>query len=404
MRLMSFFVSTSGPRKPVPRGVRSGGWPILSYGFRPFFLLAGVWAIAAMALWLGFLIAGWQFAGPYGALNWHAHELLFGYVSAALAGFMLTAIPNWTGRLPVAGLPLLALVLIWMAGRAAMLMTGQIGIWPAIAVEAAFLPVLAAVAAREVGSGQNWRNLHVVTGVGLLALANFMFHINVAGGGDTGLAYRLAILGWLMLITLIGGRLAVSFTHNWLSRRGVVARPESFGRYDRVAIVLTLGALVAWVMWPTGPVTASLCGLAALVQLGRLLRWRGWLAWREPLVWVLHTSYLFIPLGLASLTASGLGWIGPVTALHVLTVGAITNMTFAVMTRASRGHTGRPLAASAATAAAYLALIGSAIVRPLVDFLPGLYLEVLAASGLLWFLAFSIFIAEYGPMLVTRRK
>ncbi len=390
-------------RAAIPRGIKTDGWPLFSYGFRPFFLCAGTWATLSLGLWLGHLILGWPLAADYGAANWHAHELLFGYTSAALAGFMLTAIPNWTGRLPVSGGPLMALVALWVAGRIAMLAHGFIGTVPAIMMEAAFLPVLGTIAAREVGAGQNWRNLHVVLGVGLLTLTNALFHFRAVSAEGTGLAYRAAIGVWLMLIMLIGGRLAVSFTHNWLARQGFSDMPKSFGRFDRLTILLTLAGLGIWVVWPDNAATATALAVAGSLQVIRFLRWRGWLAWREPLVWVLHTSYAFIPLGLFGLAGAANGWLGEVSALHLLTAGAIGSMTLAVMTRVTRGHTGRRLQASAVTLISYVSLALAALLRPLADLLPDHYDVLVSASGLLWLLTFLLFLGEHGPMLLMRR-
>lgn len=401
---MSSTTTTNVRRTGIPRGIKSDGWPILSYGFRPFFLGAGTWAVVAMALWLGHLILGWRLGGDYGAANWHAHELLFGYATAALAGFMLTAVPNWTGRLPVSGGPLLVLVCLWLAGRVAMLSMDLIGELPAVVIEAAFLPLLGTIAAREVGAGHNWRNLHIVFGVGLLTLANILFHLAAIAHQDPGFAYRFSISVWLMLIMLIGGRLAVSFTHNWLVRNGIAALPKSFGLYDRITIVLTLLALTSWSLWPDVPLIAFPLAAASMLQTIRVLRWKGWLAWREPLVWVLHTSYLFIPIGLLSLAASDMDWITSVAALHTLTAGAIANMTLSVMTRVTRGHTGRALTASLPTLIAYLALIGAAVSRPLADLIPDHYAILISASGLLWFMAFALFLVEHAPMLIFMRR
>jgi uncharacterized protein involved in response to NO len=387
-------------RRGVPRGLKKDGPALLSYGFRPFFLLAGLWALVAMCLWMGSFIWGWTPGGDYGALNWHAHEMLFGYAGAVVAGFMLTAIPNWTGRLPVAGRPLLALVVLWLCGRVAMVAPEAIGLWPAAIVDALFFPVLGLVAAREIGAGHNWRNLHVVLGLLALSVANVWFHVSALGGTDTGFAYRLAILVWIMLIALIGGRLAVSFTRNFLARQKSPLLPAPFGRFDRLVLVVTLLALSLWVVSPDWAVTGGTALVAAAFNFLRLRRWQGMRARREPLVLVLHLAYGFIPLGLAAIGLSGFGMIGMISALHLLTVGAIANMTLAVMTRATRGHTGRPLGASWTTTLAYSCLMLAALVRPVVDMAPDLYLPILGASGLFWILAYALFILEHGPMLI----
>lgn len=393
--------TTNVPRRGgIPRGLARSGPAVLSYGFRPFFLGAATLALVAMSTWIGALTLGWTPGGTYGALNWHAHEMLFGYTSAALAGFMLTAIPNWTGRLPVSGRPLAFLVGLWLAGRLAMALAGIIGLPFAIAIDAAFLPALGFIAAREIGAGQNWRNLHVVFALAILTAANLFFHFGVLTGGDTGAAYRLAISAWLMLISLIGGRLAVSFTRNWLSRRGETVFPASFAVFDRLTILTTALTLLLWTVWPESPVTGGLSLAAAGLNTIRLSRWRGWKAWREPLVLILHIAYAFIPLGLTAIAAAAFGLMNEISALHLLTVGAIANMTLAVMTRVSRGHTGHQLKASRATTIAYTCLILSALIRPLVDWAPEYFLQVLTVSAVLWIATYALFLIEYGPMLI----
>lgn len=390
-------------RGAIARGVATNGPAILSYGFRPFFLAAGVWAFVAMLLWVGAFALGLNPGGDYGSAHWHAHELLFGYTSAALAGFMLTAVPNWTGRLPVSGGPLLALVLVWLAGRLALLTPEEAWLLPAMLADALFLPVLGAIAAREIIAGRNWRNLPVIGVVTLLTCANVYFHWSVVTGDDTGLAYRLAISGWVMLISLFGGRLGVSFTRNWLARRGETQMPTSFGNLDRLSLAVSAATLALWIAAPEAMPTGFASLTAAGVVLARLSRWQGIRTWREPLVLVLHTSFLFIPLGFLAIGLSAFGVLSTVSALHLLTVGAIANMTVAVMTRATRGHTGRVLSASRITTAIYACLFLSALLRPVADLVPDLYLEVLELSALLWILAFGLFIVEHSPMLLRRR-
>ena len=218
-------------RQPVPRGIARSGPVIFSYGFRPFFLAAGLWAIAAMALWIGALAAGWEIGGSYGGAYWHAHEMLFGYSSAALAGFLLTAVPNWTGRLPVSGTPLIVLFALWCAGRLALLAPDVLGMPLSIAIDAAFLPLLLAICAREIVAGRKWKDLKILAGILALALANIGFHLLVAGGGDAGLANRLGVGAFVMLVTVMGGRVVPSFTRNWLVKRHSIDLPAPYCRW-----------------------------------------------------------------------------------------------------------------------------------------------------------------------------
>lgn len=391
-------------RQPVPRGIARSGPVIFSYGFRPFFLAAGLWAVAAMVLWIGALASGWEVGGSYGGPYWHAHEMLFGYSSAALAGFLLTAVPNWTGRLPVSGTPLIVLFAVWCCGRLVLLAPDIIGLPWSIAIDAAFLPLLLATCAREIVAGRKWKDLKILAGILALALANIGFHGLIAWGGDAALANRLAVSAYIMLICIMGGRVVPSFTRNWLAKRHSIDLPKQYDRLDSVALLTGLGALVTWICLPETPWAAIACLLAAGLHAYRLWRWRGWQSWDEKLVLVLHLGYGFVPVGFVAVAAAQLGWIEPVAALHLFTVGAIGVMTLAIMSRATRGHTGLPLEASRLTVASYGALLAAALLRPLTSLWPDLAMELLSATGLCWIMAFSLYAIEYGPVLVRRRR
>lgn len=391
-------------RIPVPRGIARTGPVIFSYGFRPFFLAAGLWAIAAMALWIGALAAGWEIGGSYGGAYWHAHEMLFGYSSAALAGFLLTAVPNWTGRLPVSGWPLVVLFAVWCAGRLVLLAPDGLGMAASIAIDAAFLPLLLAICAREIIAGRKWKDLKILAGLLALAFANSGFHLLVAYGGDAARANRLGVSAFVMLVAIMGGRVVPSFTRNWLVKRHGIDLPVPYNQFDTMALLAALLALVLWVLLPETLPTALACLLAGALHLVRLWRWRGWQSWDEKLVLILHLGYAFVPLGFLAIAAAQLGWAEPVAALHVFTVGAIGVMTLAIMSRATRGHTGLPLTASAMTVASYAALLAAAVLRPLASIWPNLATQLLSATGLCWIIAFALYVIEYGPALVQRRR
>jgi uncharacterized protein involved in response to NO len=389
------------PTGGIARGIAIDGAPLLSYGFRPFFLAAGLFAPLAMMLWLGALIGGWEIGGSsHGPVNWHAHEMLFGYTTAALTGFLLTTIPNWTGRLPVSGGPLLALALLWLAGRVAMAAPDVLGPIPSAIIDSAFLPVILLIALREIVAGKNWRNLKIIAGLGALAGINIASHAAMALGGEPALFYRAAIAVYICLIGLVGGRIVPSFTRNWLVKVSAKHLPAPFDRFDAIAMIVLIVAAACWTILPDSPLSAALIALAAGLHLVRLLRWRGANAIAEPMLVVLHVGYAFIPLGLAAVTASALGWITTVSALHLLTVGAIGNMTLAVMTRATMGHTGRPIQASRLTVAAFVAIFVAAAIRPLAELVPDYYFVVLGTSGGAWIVAFLLFCIEFGPMLL----
>ena len=397
-------IAPAATRIPVPRGIKRSGPVIFSYGFRPFFLAAGLWAIAAMALWIGALAAGWQIGGSYGGPNWHAHEMLFGYSSAALAGFLLTAVPNWTGRLPVSGTPLIVLFAVWCAGRLVLLAPDLLGLIPSITIDAAFLPLLLAICAREIIAGRKWKDFKILGGILALAIANIGFHLLIALGGDAGFANRLGVGAFVILVSIMGGRVVPSFTRNWLVKRHAIDLPVPYNRFDTVALLVGLAALMLWVGLSGTIWTGLACLVAGILHLLRLWRWRGWQSWDEKLVLVLHLGYAFVPLGFFAIAAAQMGWTEPVASLHVFTVGAIGVMTLAIMSRATRGHTGLPLAASRVTASSYAALILAALLRPLAGVWPDHYTELLSATGLCWIVAFALYVAEYGPALVRTRR
>lgn len=388
----------------VPRGLATTGPIIFSYGFRPFFLGGGSWAVIAMVLWIVALSFDWPIGGDYGAAHWHAHEMLFGFTPAILAGFLLTAVPNWTGRLPVSGPPLMVLVAIWAAGRLAMLSPALIGVTAAVAIDALFLPSLLFICAREVIAGRKWGDLKVVGGLLALSIANLLFHLAVLQGDHSGAANRLAISAYVMLIIIIGGRIIPSFTRNWLNKFGHKTFPVPYNRFDVIAIFAGLAALSAWVLRPDHPATAVLATVAGLLHAIRLYRWRGWMTWPEKLLMILHVGYSFVALGLFAIALGALGIIDDVSVLHLLSVGAVASMMIAVMSRVSRGHTGRPLTASPLSTWSYAAVLFAAVARPLANVLPQFYDLLITAAGLLWILAFALFCYECGPMLLRERR
>jgi len=239
----------AGPRGGIPR-LRAQSIALLSYGFRPFFLGAALWACIAMVLWIGLLSGSWSFAIGYGVVAWHAHEFLFGYIAAVMTGFLLTAIPNWTGRLPLQGMPLLALFLLWLAGRAAMLQTDWIGTGTAASIDCVYLITVTAVISREIVAGSNWRNLRVVVLVALTAIANIAFQAEMLIFAVPNYGLRLGVAAIVALIMVVGGRVTPSFTSNWLTRQGNQTRPAPFSRFDIGSIALGAVALITWIAAP----------------------------------------------------------------------------------------------------------------------------------------------------------
>lgn len=376
------------------------GPALFSFGFRPFYLLGAAWSALVVPLWLWSYLAG----GP-GMLtrDWHVHEMLFGFLAAVVAGFLTTAVPNWTGRMPILGAPLAQLVGLWLAGRVAMLFQASLGAAVAGVIDSLFLLVFASVIWREVLAGRNWRNLPVCGLVTILALGNIAFHLQGAPWAS-GLGERLALGTAALLIALIGGRITPSFTGNWLRAQRISAQPATFGVIDRAGLALVGLAVSAWAAFSNNRVSGLLLALSGLASLVRLARWQGWATRREPLVWILHLGYGWLGLGLLLLGASVLSPAIPRSVgVHALTAGAIGVMTLAVMTRSTRGHTGRQLHAGFATLAIYAAINAAAVARIVAPFAGGWQQSLLMSSAGLWAMAFAGFAIAYGPMLVLPR-
>jgi uncharacterized protein involved in response to NO len=379
------------------------GPPVLSFGFRPFFLMAGAWPVVSVPVWVLAYLGIEPFAGAIGR-DWHVHEMLFGYLAGVMAGFLLTAVPNWTGRLPVIGAPLAGLAGLWLAGRFAMLVAPA-SAWAAV-VDAAFLVVFAALVWREVLAGRNWRNLPVCGLVSLLAAANIVVHLRGAYP-DLALGGERAALGVAaVMIALIGGRVTPSFTRNWLMGRKAAALPAAASRFDLGVVIATAVAAAAWIVAPDMRLAGAALALAGAANLVRLARWRGEASLSEPLVWILHAGYAWLGLALMLLGGSALApeVIPRSAGIHALTAGAIGVMTMAMMTRAILGHTGRSRVAGRGGLAIYLLLNAGAALRIAAAFLPAEQALLLGLSSAAWCGGFAAFTALYGPMLVAPRR
>jgi uncharacterized protein involved in response to NO len=380
------------------------GPAVFSYGFRPFFLFGAVWAAIAVALWLPILSGHLSLPSTLAPIEWHTHELIFGYVPAIVAGFLLTAVPNWTGRLPIVGTRLALLFVVWCAGRMAIFFSQLLGAWPAAAVDMAFLAFLGGVIAREIIASGNTSNLKVLAGVTLLLIGNGWFHLEANEGLGSGHGTRLGIGATILLIMLIGGRISPSFTHNWLARRHTGRLPAPFDRFDALVMIVSGTALAGWVGAPHATTTAILALSAGLLNGARLARWSGERTVAEPLVLILHVAYAFVPIGFF-LLALGIvrpDIVAPTGALHGWTAGAIGNMTLAVMTRASLGHTGQPLTATCQIEFIYFAAIAAVLARIAAAF--DLVREpMLHLSATAWVAAFGGFVVVFGPLLLRRR-
>jgi uncharacterized protein involved in response to NO len=380
------------------------GPALFSYGFRPFFLGGAVWAALAVLLWLPLYVGELAFPSAFAPLDWHVHEMLYGYVGAVVAGFLLTAVPNWTGQLPINGPPLAGLAGLWLAGRIAVFTSASIGAAAAAVIDVAFLALLAGLMMREIMAGKNWRNLRVIGVVAVLIAGNVTFHAEAAVRGTAAYGTRIGIAAVIGLIMLIGGRIIPSFTHNWLTRENPGRVPATFSRFDVASLVLAAASLVAWVASPAAVVAGLLLLAAGVLHAIRLARWAGDRTLAEPLVLVLHVGYAFVPLGFCFAGAAAL-WPADVptsAGIHAWTAGAAGLMTLAVMTRATLGHTGNALVASRATLAIYGCAAVAALARIAAAFWPDLLVLHVAAAA--WVLAFGGFAVVYGQLLLRARR
>ena len=380
------------------------GPALFSHGFRPFFLFGAVYAGAMVPLWLVVFAGDIALPTAFAPRDWHVHEMLFGYVGAVIAGFLLTAIPNWTGRLPIQGGPLAILFAAWLAGRLAVTFSGLIGWQLALAADAAFLLLLAAAAVREIVAGRKWSNLKVVGIISLLAAANIAFHVEAHLDGVADYSTRAGIALVVTLVCVIGGRIVPSFTRNWLARREPGRLPVPFGRFDAVAMAAGVCAMVAWVAAPSGRLVAGALGVAGLLHIVRLARWAGYRTVSDRLVLVLHIAYAFVPAGFLLAALSALDLVAPSAGIHAWTGGAIGSMTLGVMTRASLGHTGQALSAPIATQFVYAAIVVAALARVCAALEPANASPLLIVAGVAWTAAFLGFALAYAPLLCRIRR
>ena len=382
---------------------------LLAYPFRVFFVLTGLFAGASMLGWIAWLLGwGWLPSGVSPNL-WHAHEMLFGFVPAAIAGFLLTAMTNWTGAPPLRGLSLLLLATLWLAARVAMWLADELPYGLAAGLDVVFLLVLAAYVGRILyRAGQASRNGFLVAILAVLTAINLGMHLQLAGygAGPARLWAGLALDVIAVLMVVIGGRITPAFTANWLRMRGMdpglVRRSTTL---DWAAFVSTAALIPADLIhgWPA--VAGAVALLAAAVNGIRLGGWAGFRTIPEPLLWILHLGYAWIVVALA---LKGLAaFAGPAvgsTWVHAMGAGAIGTLVLGVMTRVALGHTGRPLRLPRGAAVLYGLVTLAALVRIAVPWLPPeAYLPALLVSGLAWVAAFFGFTIVYWPILSRPR-
>ena len=386
------------PAVPVQHPLWDDAHPVWALGFRPFYILAAALSVLAVPLWLARYM-GWLKGMVNVSLGWHMHEMVFGMAIAVIVGFLFTAARNWTGLPTPRGRHLAALALLWLTGRVAMLTAPPL---LAALVDVLFLPLAAWPLYRVIRQSGNTRNLFLVVLLGLLTLANAVFH--AAGMGWIAVSpatpVHAAILIIVVIESVIGGRVIPMFTTNGAPGVKPVVRP----RHDQIALALVAGAGIAWVAGAPGPLSAALCMLAACAIALRLAGWKSHRTLHVPLLWILHLSYAWIPLGFVLLGLAALGFGAASTAFHALAVGSMAGLIIGMMTRTTLGHTGRVLKAGRYEPAMYVLIQVGALARVLAAFVPGAWRDgALLVSAVCWCAAFGLYLAVYTPYLLKAR-
>lgn len=380
---------------------RDAGPPIWLRGaYRLLFAGGALWAVTVVTLWVGALDGRWTLPTAMAPLAWHQHEMLFGCLAAVIGGFLSAAIPNWTGRPTVTGWRVALAVGLWFAARLAILFSAAVPPLVGAVLDIGFLLLLLGYATREIVASGN-RNKPILLILFLFAAACALDHAGAMGAlADPALGMRMGFALVVVLISVIGGRITPAFTRNWLMRHGrAEGLPTMPSRFDIAAIAMTALALAEWAIAPASRLAGATLLLAGCLQAVRLARWAGLGTVREPLLFVLHVSYAWLPAGLILLGFAILHSTIPISsAMHALAAGAMGAMTLAVMTRATRGHTGRPLEADRATVGIYILVHLGALLRIVAPLLPFDYMLVIALAGGLWGAAFLLFLLVYGPM------
>lgn len=373
---------------------------VLQAGFRPFFFASAIWLPSAMLLWLATLMGVFELSGTLPPAAWHRHELIFGGVGAAMAGYLLTATPNWSGRLPTVGPPLLLMVAWWALARIVNTFIELTPPWLAAVIDAGFFLALAAAIGRE-AIRPSGRGRVIAVLAAMFAIACGADHLAIFAAITSQLDFhRLGIAVLVVLLSIVSGKLIPSFTRNALRKAASDTVTSQGTRFDNVVDWVTALAAFSWIA-NVGGVTPSMLALAALLQLARAIRWRPWLIVREPSVLALHLAYAWLPIGLLGLALAGDDGLSD--AIHLLTAGAISCMVLAVMARITVTQTGRVPTWRSAPLAAVLLVSAGAAVRAIAGSelipLPAAWLM----AGLSWLLGYFVFLIVFGPMLLRPR-
>lgn len=379
-------------------------WPILALGFRPFFLLAAIFAAAAVPLWLLIYQGTLEPVSYLSPTIWHGHEMVFGFSIAVVAGFLLTAASNWTGRRTATGAGLGALVGLWLAGRVGILAGGGLPVWLVVGLDTAFLPILAVVLAIPLLATGNRRNVTFPIVLLVLGLINLSIHLSAIGviDWDPSRLLRAAIDLVLLMIGVLGGRVIPSFTRNALPQAHVNPCPKA-----SVLALLSLAALaVAEVATANPIVTGSIALAAGFINALRMRGWGTFATLHTPILWILHVGYGWLAAGLILRGVAELADFVPLDAgIHALTLGAVGSMILGMMSRVALGHTGRPIIPARLTVAAYWLVNAAALLRVAfaLTWNDELRVAALIGSGALWSLGFLCFAIVYLPILTRSR-
>jgi len=383
-------------RAAAPSGAR--GFALWNLGFRPFYLLASVFSALSVLLWAA-QYSGWLASSYLQEPLWHGHEMLFGYTTAVIAGFLLTAVRAWTGQPTPTGAPLMALAALWVLGRALVLTPFAM---TAAAANAAFPVAVAVAIGIPLWRSRNVRNYFFVGLLVLMGMLILAVHLALQGRFELPprLGLQLALDVVLFIMAVMGGRVIPMFTNNGVPGANATRRPL-VEKFALGTVILLFAADL--LQWPQA-VVAAIALACALANGARLYLWKPWRTLAAPLVWILHAAYAWIVVHLALRGLSALDLLGGSYAAHALTVGAIGGLTLGMMTRTARGHTGRLLVADGFEIAVFLLVQGAAVARVFCAMAsPGLYMASIQLSALLWAAAFGLYAVRYWPVLTRAR-
>lgn len=378
--------------------------PALALGFRPFYLAAAVFALLALPLWVGTYLGIVRPGGYFSGVVWHSHEMFFGFAPAVIAGFLLTAVRNWTGRPTPTGAPLAGLVSLWLLARI-LVLTGPGSV--AAIIDLLFLPMVGIAIAIPIWQSRNYRNFKILIILAVLTIANAIFHLsylNVLPVAMLKLSTTLALDVIVILLAVMGGRVIPAFISG--------AVPTALPRRNPVVEVVAVGSLVLVAgaglveYWYTIPKVAmfALFLVAALANGIRLLLWKPQRTISLPLLWMLPLAYLWLPIALTLRALSFLSIVPAASAIHALTIGAMTSLMIAMMTRSALGHSGRPLVAGTIEITVFMLMQLAAVIRVLAVLVaPGHYQAAVVLSSTIWSLAWALFLVRYIPILTRPR-